>query len=271
MASGAMRPREDHLVNPQPPATPPDEPIVEAATEPERGPGEHQDTSMAARFLPATKAQWAALVVAGLVFAGWAGYLVRARESRPPGKSSVDVGFLYDMLDHHGQAVRMSGLQLARGAESGVATFAREILLFQAYEIGLMEQKLREWGYDPDQGPELAMGWMGTPTLEMPGMASEEEMALLSRREGRDVDALFLALMKDHHAGGVHMARFAAKGAADPLVREWAQRMTRNQAIEINELEAARERTALPDKPPGYLPSDIPSGPADADVHGGHP
>ena len=198
--------------------------------------------------------QWFALGFVVLVTAALGGYWLAGWQDRPPGRDSVDVGFLYDMIAHHEQALSMSNVEDAVGAEERARTFAREVVLFQSYEIGLMEQKLRAWGYERADAPDRAMEWMGrgVAATDMPGLASEDEMATMLEVSGRDADALFLALMKDHHRGGVHMAEYAARRAGDPDVRELAARMAANQQTEIREMDAAGKEMGLPDAPPGY-------------------
>ena len=197
-------------------------------------------------------------VMALLFLAGAVGYAAGDRES-VPGRDSVDVGFLYDMLGHHEQAISLSKQELVNGAEPRITSFAEEILFFQGYEMGLMTQQLRSWGHRRDQPPERAMAWMGHGVAleDMAGMASDAERAALAERRGRDADALFLALMIDHHAGGVHMADEAARRAGSRFVRELAGRVARQQRIEIGEMKAARDRLGMPADPPGYDPDDI--------------
>jgi uncharacterized protein (DUF305 family) len=200
--------------------------------------------------------QWVSIALTVLVIGGVAGYLIGSRDEAPPSRDSVDVGFLYDMLIHHEQGQRIANAELRGGAEPSVETFAREVLLFQSYEIGLMEQKLAEWGYDRDDRPPTAMAWMGgeTPVAAMPGMASERELDALERAEGRDADALFIPLMQDHHRGAVHMAEYAMEHADDPFVRRLAGLIARNQRTEIRELDQTRRRLGLPETPTGYEP-----------------
>ena len=197
-------------------------------------------------------AQRVALVVALVFLGGSFGYAIGARsgDASPPSEQSADVGFLRDMVAHHEQAIVMSGYLLAAGGSARVQTFAREIVQGQSYEIGLMEAYLDRWGYTrahPDGAS--AMGWMGhaMPVDDMPGMASDDELDRIGDTAGAEADALFLALMKDHHRGGVEMASAAAADVADASVRALAQRIARNQAIEINELEATRVDLGLPD------------------------
>ncbi|MEA3075965.1 MAG: hypothetical protein QOF60_873 [Actinomycetota bacterium] len=187
------------------------------------------------------------------LMAGAVGWAWGSRDPRP-GRSSVDVGFLYDMIAHHEQAILMANLETAAGADPTALAFAREIVRSQSYEIGLMERRLADFGYSPDDAPTGAMGWMGrvVPLALMPGMASDDELALLDSRVGPEADALFLALMKDHHAGGVHMAEDAAVRAHDPWIRDLAARIARNQRVEVREYEQARIRAGLPERPVGF-------------------
>ena len=194
-----------------------------------------------------------AAALALLLFAGAAGFALGSRPSAP-GPGSADVGFLYDMIAHHEQALTLANAELVAGSNNQAKAFAREILLFQSYEIGLMERQLAIWGYDRLEPPEKAMAWMGHPVEAdaMPGMASPAELAALSDATGAQIDALFIALMQDHHRGGVHMAEAAAAEADSPFVENLAKRMARNQQLEIREMEIAREQAGLPADPPGY-------------------
>ena len=223
------------------------------------------------RFLPPppTRLQLIFLVLALLYLAGSVGYFLGSPSSGHPGKNSVDVGFLHDMISHHEQAVAMATVELGAGADNGTRVFAREILTLQAYEIGLMDKQLADWGQARQRPRTTAMAWMGMPVegANMPGMASEAEMAALDDARGRDADALFIPLMQDHHRGGVHMAEFAAKNAESEFVRTLAARMARNQRIEVNELEGARARANLPTNPPAYVPSEIPASTHEPDHH----
>jgi uncharacterized protein (DUF305 family) len=191
--------------------------------------------------------QWFSLGLALVVLGVVAGYVVGHRNDEAPSRDSVDVGFLYDMLVHHEQGQRLSTAQLVNGEEPEVSAFAREFLRDQSYEIGLMEQKLAEWGYPRDPHPGTAMAWMGNPTpvATMPGMATAGELRTLERSRGREVDARFIPLMQEHHRGAVHMASYAATHAKDPFVRKLAGVIARNQQTEIRALDEIRERTGL--------------------------
>lgn len=211
------------------------------------------DTEPAPPRTGPTRLQLVAGALALALLAGAVGFALGSRRS-VPAADSADVGFLYDMIAHHEQALALSNRELLAGSDTQAKTFAREIVLFQSYEIGLMERQLAVWGYDRLEPPAKAMGWMGEPVDPdaMPGLASPEEVAALNRATGAQADALFIALIQDHHRGGIHMAEAAAAQADNPFVKEMAGRMARNQKIEIRELEIARERAGLPADPPGY-------------------
>lgn len=200
--------------------------------------------------------RWTAAVVALLFVGGAIGFAV-GQPDDAPGSDSADVGFLYDMTEHHDQALHMSNLLLMNGESPHVAVFAREILRSQSLEIGAMRRQLESWGYSPE-AERPAMGWMGHETAvdEMQGMATSAEIDALLAARGRDADALFIALMKDHHRGGIEMATAAAERAADPFVQELATLMARNQRFEISELEQARVRVGLAVAPTGYTPDE---------------
>ena len=196
-----------------------------------------------------TTPQLVALVVALCLLAGIVGW--RVGRGFPPSSGSPEVGFLHDMISHHEQAIVMSQLELANGSERGVRVFADEIMRFQSYEIGLMERLLEEWGHTRYDAPDEAMSWMGDPVArdQMPGLASKPELQSM-RDAGDRTDAWFVALMVDHHAGGVAMIDGVLDHASGDLL-ELAQRMRKAQASEIGELLAAADRAGLSVPPPG--------------------
>lgn len=196
-------------------------------------------------------------MLALLFLAGCIGYFVGVRGAEPaaPAADSADVGFLYDMSAHHEQAVRLSLIELTNGSDLQVKSFAREIIRSQSYEVGLMQMRLGTWGFEMGDRPQDPMAWMGMslPTTDvMPGMADESELQALRSAQGAEADALFLALMSDHHKGGVAMAAAAADSASNVWVADKAERMARFQAAEVAEMEFTREALGLSANPPGF-------------------
>lgn len=188
-----------------------------------------------------------ALAVVLALLLGVGGVLVY-QKAMTPGAGSVDVGFMQDMTTHHQQAVEMASVVAENGDDADIRAFAREILAFQQYEVGYMEALLEDWGQWPFPQDRTAMEWMGmasTPA-DMPGMQPEAKIEQLADAKGKDVDALFIPMMIDHHRGGVHMAEYAAKHASDPRVRDLAQRIATQQAGEIADFQRAAKRLGVP-------------------------
>jgi len=211
-----------------------------------------------AMFAPKSRAQAAIGVLALMFLAGSIGFLAGTmRANTTPAGDSADVGFLFDMTAHHEQAVLLAKMQLSRGSDPFVTSMANEIVSLQSYEIGLMRMRLGMWGYEPSERTQNPMTWMGMSMPDassMPGMASQDELDALRAASGARADELFLALMRDHHLGGVAMAEAAADRAEDPWIIEAASQMARVQASEIAEMDMARDRALLDPAPPGYVP-----------------
>lgn len=220
------------------------------ATGPDADRGELVGRARTAGIVGPTGWTLIALIVALCFLAGAVGWTVG--RGRPPVEGSADVGFLRDMRTHHENAIVLSQIELANGREAGAKVFADEVMRFQSYEIGLMDRMAIEWGYRPEDRPEEAMGWMGDPMLatDMPGMATATELERL-RSANDDTDAVFVALMIDHHAAGADMAEAAAARVDDADVRDLAQRMARTQRAEISEMTAAAQRLGLEPAPDG--------------------
>ncbi|MEJ7583972.1 MAG: DUF305 domain-containing protein [Acidimicrobiales bacterium] len=187
-----------------------------------------------------------AVLLAAFGFLAGAVGLVIAQD-RPPGAESVSAGFYLDMIRHHEQAVEMSLIELGGGEDATVRAFAQEVVIFQQYEIGLMEQRLRDWGIDRGGERDIAMKWMDMPVAidSMPGLATNDQMNRLEQAEGTARDTIFLDLMAEHHRGGAHMSAFAVEHADDRFVKELAEQMFRNQSIEIREYRQTAERLGL--------------------------
>jgi uncharacterized protein (DUF305 family) len=168
---------------------------------------------------------------------------------RAPGVDSVDVGFLWDMSDHHDQANEMAAMVLTKDVRPDVTIVAAEILMSQRYEIGRMSTWLDDWGIGRGDPDRQAMTWMPsmspTPVAEMPGMQSKERMDELRQADGPEAERLFLEMMIDHHRGGVHMAKDAARRAGDARVRDQAERMAEVQRREISEMRFIADKLGL--------------------------
>ena len=87
-----------------------------------------------------------AVVLAFSFLAGAGTYLVSSRGDEP---NAVDVGFLQDMIDHHDQAVTMAMAVIGRPSDPTTQSFAREVVIYQRWEVGVMDTLLADWGKPP--------------------------------------------------------------------------------------------------------------------------
>jgi uncharacterized protein (DUF305 family) len=158
-----------------------------------------------------------------------------------PGETSVDVGFLRDMIDHHDQGVAIGQLVAGADIDPVVAGFGQEVVILQRWELGKMDAWLADWGYGRgDLERRDIMGWMGSPPLgvaDMPGMQTGERLDALEAATGVDKARLFLTMMRAHHEGGIHMAEYAAEHASTAKVRDFARFVATNQRKEVNEYD----------------------------------
>ncbi|MET8362574.1 DUF305 domain-containing protein [Micromonospora sp. NPDC005194] len=179
----------------------------------------------------------AIMVVVGLLL-GYAGGLLTPRLTRP-GDSSVEAGFARDMTTHHAQAVEMSLIAYRSATLPEVRQIAVDIATGQQGEIGAMQTWLREWQLSPT-GSQPPMSWMsdGAAVKDglMPGMATPQQMASLRDAKGIEVDRQFLALMYNHHLGGIHMIDAALAETDNAEVVRVAQTMKATQQSELNNL-----------------------------------
>lgn len=187
------------------------------------------------------------VLLAAIAFlAGAVGFAVSARSEDP--LSTTDVGFMQDMSYHHEQAVQMSLLLLYKeDVDPGLQAYAQEILVEQRFEMGIMNATLDRYGYttEPDS---IAMDWMGPPLPlnEMEGLASEEEMSQLADASGAEAESLWIALMSEHHLGGLHMADWEARKGQDRTATNLARAMVFTQRQEIIDLDRYRQSHDLP-------------------------
>jgi uncharacterized protein (DUF305 family) len=180
----------------------------------------------------------AVAIVVGLVLGYAAGLLTPSL--RDPGNTSPEAGFARDMKTHHAQAVEMAMIAYQRATDPDVRNLGLDIALTQQNQIGQMDTWLQNWGLGPT-GPDPAMAWMpeGTKALvdgRMPGMASDPEMTQLREATGKNVDAIFLRLMIQHHLGGIHMVEGILAETHNSQVKKLATAMKEGQQYEVTVL-----------------------------------
>lgn len=184
------------------------------------------------------------LVAAVAFLVGAIAYVVGDNSGSADPLNDVDVGFMQDMGYHHDQAVQMALLLLDKeGIDPNMRSFATEVVVGQRYEQGIFSSTLDRFGHSSEVGDSV-MGWMGEPlpTDEMPGLATEEQMDQLAAAEGEEAEALWIAMMSEHHLAGLHMADYAARHGQDKTTVNLAEAIVKNQRSEI--IDYARYRTS---------------------------
>jgi uncharacterized protein (DUF305 family) len=181
----------------------------------------------------------AVMLVALVVIAGTAGWLLRGSGSDNPAASSVDAGFARDMSVHHIQAVTMAGIERDNTSSASMRILAADIETEQQFQVGEMQGWLDTWNLSRNSAHPMA--WMGHADAVhnglMPGMATDAQMKQLVALHGTALDILFLQLMIHHHEGGLPMARYAAAHASEPYVRDLASAMVTAQSNELIAME----------------------------------
>ena len=110
----------------------------------------------------------------------------------------ADVEFMQGMIAHHAQAIYMSRMAAAHGANPHLLKFADKIDQSQRAEIKLMQ----DWLHRNGQTAPDTSSWR---TMHMPGMLTTEQLQQLDAAKGTEFDRRFLTFMIQHHTGALQM------------------------------------------------------------------
>ncbi len=114
------------------------------------------------------------------------------------GYTKADVEFMQGMIAHHAQAIVMSRLAEANGANPQVLKLSRKIDQSQVPEIQIMQEWLRQYKqFAPDTS-----SWQH---MTMTGMLTTEQLKELEVSKGVEFDRAFLKYMIMHHEGALKM------------------------------------------------------------------
>ena len=141
----------------------------------------------------------------------------------------ADVEFMQGMIAHHAQAIYMSRMAQAHGANPRVLRLATTIDQSQVAEIRIMQQWLRSNG---QEAPDTS-SWR---TMKMKGMLTDEQIKTLDAAKGADFDHAFLTYMIQHHEGALQMVKdlFASPRAGQEVdVNVFANDVVSVQTAEI--------------------------------------
>jgi uncharacterized protein (DUF305 family) len=154
----------------------------------------------------------------------------RARPDDTP--NEADIGYVTRMIEHHRQALVMAALATGHAGAAKVKSLAGRIQAAQGPEIATMQAWLDTNG-GSGHSAHHSHG-------EMPGMATDEQLAALRKADGAAFDRLFLTLMITHHQGAVTMATEVLSGGRNVQVEEWANEVIAQQTSEIRRMRALR-------------------------------
>jgi len=181
-------------------------------------------------------------VIAALVLGAVGGVLLLSPDATP-GDSSAEAGFARDMSVHHSQAVSMAFMAYNATDDEEIRRLAYDIINTQRAQIGMFSGWLQQWDLSQtslaapmawtDHGHEEPMASYD----DMPGMASDEQLAELEAASGVEAEQLFLELMIDHHRGGVEMAEAVVPLTNREEVQRLAQTIVTGQAGEIEYMQ----------------------------------
>ncbi len=162
----------------------------------------------------------------------------------PPGAPYVaaDVEFMQGMIAHHAQAIVMSRMAEANGANPRLLKLANKIDQSQMPEILQMQGWLR---YYKQVAPDTS-SWR---TMTMDGMLNGQQLKELEAAKGVEFDRVFLTYMIMHHEGALKMVKdlFAAPRAGQEVdVGIFANDVVTAQTAEIGVMR--QMLAALPPK-----------------------
>ena len=141
----------------------------------------------------------------------------------------ADVEFMQGMIAHHAQAIHMSRMAEAHGANPRLLRLATKIDQSQVAEIRIMQEWLRSNG-------QVAPDTSSWRTMKMDGMLTEEQLKELDAAKGVAFDRLFLEYMIQHHEGALKMVKdlFASPRAGQEVdVNVFANDVVTVQTAEI--------------------------------------
>jgi uncharacterized protein (DUF305 family) len=148
--------------------------------------------------------------------------------------SAADVRFMQEMIAHHEQALKMTGLASERGEKDVVQSLATEVSGTLAADVTMMKEWLTARGQKLE-APPAQEGHV------VPGMAKAEDLNKLEQAKGADFDQQFLTLLVQNQRGATTMAEalLLEDGAAqDEKLFEFASDLKGDRSLEIAKMDA---------------------------------
>lgn len=157
--------------------------------------------------------------------------------------NDADVAFASDMYPHHAQAVEMARLVTGRSSNPDIVSLAGAIAAAQAPEMDQLSRWLQAWGQPtPTSAPPADMTGTDHGSHGMSGMMSDQDMADLTSKTGTEFDQAWVAMMIEHHAGAIDMARTELAKGTNPDAKAMAENIIRTQQSEITAMRALQTK-----------------------------
>jgi uncharacterized protein (DUF305 family) len=159
-------------------------------------------------------------------------------ESAAP-RTPADVDFAAGMIPHHGQAIEMADLALAKAGNAEVKDLAQQVKAGQQPEIDTLSKLLTAW----DEPVPAATGHSGSmPGMDHggSGMMTAEQMSQMQDASGAEFDRMWVGMMLAHHQGAVRMAEDVLRNGGNDEAKQLAQAIIDAQTEEIAELQTLR-------------------------------
>jgi uncharacterized protein (DUF305 family) len=148
--------------------------------------------------------------------------------------NAQDVAFATAMIPHHGQAVEMADMILAKTSNPQVKALAQQIKKAQSPEIVTMSGWLKGWGQKVPEPHAAMSGEMGS--MGMTGMMTDAQMKQIEDASGPAADRAFLTLMQEHHAGAIAMAKTEIAKGTNPEAKKLAKAVIAGQSAELTQM-----------------------------------
>lgn len=156
-----------------------------------------------------------------------------------PKHTKADIGFMQEMIHHHGQAILMTNWVDRRTASQDIPLLAERMRISQKSETELMQRWLKDRGVKPRDARDHRGHDHGSGKNLPPGMLTVDQLGRLFTAKGRAFDRLFLRYMTYHHRGALVMVSQlrSQNGGAEPELDAFTRGIEADQGIEIARMQ----------------------------------
>ena len=161
-----------------------------------------------------------------------------AMQLESPTHVEADSQFMLDMIEHHNQAIVMTGFVDERTENRDIRLLAERMTVSQEAELELMIRWLQD-RVIPVNEVDGGHNGHGGDGDAMPGMLTDAQLDGLEAATGADFERLFLEYMIQHHEGALQMVGelYAAGGGHESDIDQFARHVESDQSIEIARMQ----------------------------------